>query len=58
MVLYPLVALSTTEFDISRAASREPEKVGIEREEGARERRNSRFLVNPNMMAVEAGAVK
>ena len=58
VVLYPLVALSTTELDISRAASREPENVGIDKEGGARERRSNRFLVDPNMMAVEAEAVK
>ena len=58
VVLYPPVALSTTAFDISRAVSIEPEKVGIESENGARERRRTRLLVNPNMMAVEAETVK
>ena len=57
MVLYPLVALSTTEFDKSRAASMGPEKVGTAREKGERERRSKRLLFNPNMMAVEAKCI-
>ena len=56
--MYPLVALSTTELDISRAASIEPEKVGIESDRGARERRSKRFSVSPNIIMVGAGRVK
>ena len=43
---------------MSRAASIEPEKVGTERDGGVREKRNKRGLATPNMMAVDAEAVK
>ncbi len=57
VVLYPLVALSTTEFDKSRVASMDLEKVGTASERGERERRSKRLTVNPSMMAVETGLI-
>lgn len=51
------MALSTTEFDKSRVASMDLEKVGTASERGERERRSKRLTVNPSMMAVETGLI-